>query len=107
MKYAVVNIAGKQYKVEEGQELLVDKLSAESTGKSAQVTFEDVLLVVDGDKTQVGNPSLKGAKVIVEVQGDEKGDKVRVVKYKSKSRYRKVRGFRAQHTKVKVTKISV
>lgn len=105
MKYAVVNIAGKQYKIEEGQELVVDKISAQGTRQSAQVMFENVLLVVDGDKAQVGIPTVKGTKVEAEVLGDLKGKKIRVVKYKAKSRYRKVRGFRASQTRVKITKI--
>lgn len=98
MKYAVVDIAGKQYKVEEGQEFVVDKLST-------QATFENVLLVVDGDKAQIGSPYVKGAKVEAEVLENLKGEKIRVLKYKAKSRYRKVRGFRASQTKIKITKI--
>lgn len=105
MKYAVVDIAGKQYKVEEGQEFVVDKLSTQGTGKSTQATFENVLLVVDGDKAQIGNPYVKGAKVEAEILENLKGEKIRVLKYKAKSRYRKVRGFRASQTKIKITKI--
>lgn len=111
MKYAIVNIAGKQYKVEEGQELLVDRLSSQGIAPSAdkmatKAIFDEVLLVVDGDKTTIGAPHVAGSKVEVEVLGEEKGEKIRVVKYKSKSRYRKTRGFRALHSKVKITKIT-
>lgn len=100
MKYAVVDIAGKQYKIEEGQELIVDRLEAE--GKTV---FDKVLLVVDGDKAEIGSPEVSGAKVEAEVLENLKGEKIRVLKYKAKSRYRKVRGFRASQTKIKITKI--
>lgn len=100
MKYAVVDIAGKQYKIEEGQELIVDRLEAE--GKTV---FDKILLVVDGDKAEIGSPEVSGAKVEAEVLENLKGEKIRVLKYKAKSRYRKVRGFRASQTKIKITKI--
>ncbi len=100
MKYAVVDIAGKQYKIEEGQELIVDRLEAD--GKTV---FDKVLLVVDGDKAEVGSPEVSGAKIEAEVLENLKGEKIRVLKYKAKSRYRKVRGFRASQTKIKITKI--
>ncbi|TSC90459.1 MAG: large subunit ribosomal protein L21 [Microgenomates group bacterium Gr01-1014_5] len=102
MKYAVVDIAGKQYKIEEGQELIVDRLEAD--GKTV---FDKVLLVVDGDKAEVGSPEVSGAKVEAEVLENLKGEKIRVLKYKAKSRYRKVRGFRASQTKIKITKIKL
>lgn len=104
-KYAVVDIAGKQYKVEEGQELVVDKISVQLSAGSAQIAFDNVMLVVDGDKTRVGSPTVKGAKVEALVLGQERGDKVRVVKFKAKSRYRKVRGFRSSKSRVKIVKI--
>lgn len=103
MKYAVFSNNGKQYKVSEGEELLMDKLA--SDGKQAE--FGDVLLVVDGDKVKLGEPNIKGAKVLVEILGEEKGDKVRVVKFKAKSRYRRQTGFRHQYTRVKVSKIAL
>ncbi len=103
MKYAVFSNNGKQYKVQEGEELLMDHLDTDA--KSAD--FSDVLLIVDGDKVDVGEPTVKGAKVTVEVMGDEKGDKVKIVKYKAKSRYRRTTGFRHQYTRVKVNKIAL
>lgn len=101
MKYAIVGITGKQYKVEEGQELVVDQLSDEG-----KVAFEKVFLVVDGDKVSVGAPTVTGVKVEAEVLDRLKGEKIRVLKYKAKSRYRKVRGFRASQTRVKIGKIT-
>ncbi len=100
---AVVKIKGHQYLIVEGEELLVDKLENKEGDK---VSIEEVLLIVtDDDKAIIGNPYIKGAKVDFSVIGDEKGDKIRVARYKAKSRYRKVKGFRAVHTKVKVEKI--
>ncbi len=98
-KLAVVRLGGKQYKVQEGQEFLVDKLSDKAA--------PEVLLVFDGEKTQVGKPLVDKAKVQVSVVSElEKGEKVSGFKYKAKSRYRKRFGFRAQYTRLKVDKIT-
>lgn len=86
--------------VQEGKEFLVPKLAG-----SGEMRFNSVLMVIDGDKTQIGTPSVDGIEVVVQVQGEEKGDKVRVTKFKAKSRYRKTRGFRPQYTRLKVLKI--
>lgn len=101
MKYAIVRIGGKQYKAEEGKEILVDKLIDPKK-------FEpEVLLFVDGEKTKVGKPVLKDIKVGLKVVTDmEKGEKVEIYKFKSKSRYRRHTGFRAQYTRLLVEKIS-
>ena len=69
MKYAVVRITGHQYKVSEGDEVLVDRLAE-------QKVEPEVLLVVDGDKVSVGKPKVSGAKVTVKVLGEEKGEKI-------------------------------
>ena len=100
MKYAVIGLKGKQYLVEEGQEVVVDKMSKED--KSAEV-----YMVRDGEKIKVGDPLVKDAKVSFKVITDSfKGEKVEVRKYKAKSRYRKHIGFRPQLTRIKVEKIS-
>ena len=101
MKYAVIAISGTQYKVEENQTITVDKF--DPTIKST----DQVLLVVDDDKVKVGNPTVKGASVNFEVVRDFQGEKLRVSTFKAKSRYRKTRGFRAQLTDLKITKISL
>jgi len=100
MKYAVIAISGTQYKVEENQTITVDKF--DPTIKST----DQVLLVVDDDKVKVGNPTVKGASVNFEVVRDFQGEKLRVSTFKAKSRYRKTRGFRAQLTDLKITKIT-
>ena len=103
MKYAIIQLAGKQFKVEPDQELVVDKLPEES-GKTLKVT--DVLLVADGEKVKVGTPLVKGASVTFSVEQHQKAKKIRVLKYKSKSRYRRTYGHRQHQTALKVTNIS-
>lgn len=99
-KFAVIRIAGKQYRVTEGQEILVDKLN------DLKIVPE-VLLFVDGDKVEVGTPVLKKAVVKVKVLKEvEKGEKVDIFKYKAKSRERRHVGFRAQYTRLLIEKIT-
>ena len=99
MKYAVIQIKGHQYKVTEGQEILVDKLDSKTP--EAQV-----LLVVKDDKVFFGKPVVKGAKVSLKiVKEEEKGEKIRILKYKAKSRYRRRMGFRPVYTRLLVEKI--
>lgn len=100
MNYAVIRINKRQYKVTEGQELLLDKTEDKKIDP-------EVLLLVSDKKVAIGNPLVKGAKVKVKVLEQEiKGEKVTVQKYKAKSRYRKKTGFRPKHTKVKIEKIT-
>jgi len=101
MKYAVIAISGSQYKIEENQTITVDKF--DPTIKST----DQVLLTVDDDKVKVGNPTVAGASVDFEVVRDFQGEKLRVSTFKAKSRYRKTRGFRAQLTDLKITKINL
>lgn len=102
-KYAVIQLQGKQYQVQEGDEFLVDQLEQEA-GSKFDVT--DVLLLVDGEKKEIGQPLVAGAKVSCELVSSQKGEKIRVAKYKSKSRYRKVRGHRQYQSTVKVLSIA-
>jgi large subunit ribosomal protein L21 len=102
MKYVVVKTGGKQYKVSEGSVIEVDKLPVEA-GK--QFVFDQVLMVADGDKVEVGTPLLVGATVTAQVLEQKRGEKIRVAKFKAKARYRKVTGFRAELTRVQVEKI--
>ncbi|MCX6705667.1 MAG: 50S ribosomal protein L21 [Candidatus Woesebacteria bacterium] len=108
MDYAVLRIKGHQYKVSEGQEILVDKINlADSVGKVGDAKLEaDILLVSKEDKVKVGKPLVKDAKVTIKVLGEEKGEKIDVYKYKSKSRYRRHTGFRSQLTRLLIQKIS-
>lgn len=101
MKKAVVKIGGKQYIAAEKETLLVDLLQ-EGTKELAL----DALLVIDGDKTTVGTPTVKGVKVTAKVV-DEKvaGEKVRVIRYKSKKRVHKETGHRQKYSKIEITSI--
>lgn len=102
MKYAVFSDRGKQYKVSEGDELFIDRLGQ----KDGQVEFGNILLYVDDGDIKVGTPVLVGAKIIARVLGEEKGEKIKILKYKAKSRYRRRMGYRPLYTKVKIEKIS-
>ena len=100
MKYAVVRIGGKQYKVIEGKELFVDKLI-----DPKKVELE-TLLIADGEKVKVGKPVLKDAKITLKVVTEfEKGEKIEIYKFKAKSRYKRHTGFRPQYTRLLVEKI--
>ena len=102
MKYAVVRIQGKQRLVTAGQPLIVDRLPGKETDK---VEFKEVLLTIDGDKVVVGQPLVKGAAVTAVITAQSRGEKIRVSKFKSKSRYRRVKGHRQFQTELKVVKI--
>lgn len=101
MKYAIIKNGGHQYKVTEGQVIEVEKLESDGTS----YIFEDVLLVVDGDKVEIGAPTIAGMKVYADVVAEVKGEKIEVFKYKSKSRYRKHTGHRQKYTQVKINGI--
>lgn len=103
MRYAVVLIGGRQYKVQEGQELLVDRQDVE-VGK--KMKFDKVLLLRDEEKVEVGQPEVSGASIEASVIVQTKGPKLVISKYKAKSRYRRKRGHRSFYTKLKIAKIS-
>jgi large subunit ribosomal protein L21 len=101
MTKAVVKIGGKQFIVAEKETLLVDLLQ-----EGTKELVLDALLVIDGDKTQVGKPTVKGVKVTAKVIEDlVKGDKVRVIRYKAKKRVHKENGHRQKYSKIEITSI--
>lgn len=101
MTKAVVKVGGKQYLVAEKETLLVDLLP-EGT---KELTL-DALLVVDGDKTTVGTPVVKGVAVKAKVvEPLVKGDKIRVIRYKAKKRVHKENGHRQKYTKIEISSI--
>lgn len=102
MAVAVVRIGSKQYRVRVGDRLDVDRMDDE-VGKT--VTLSDVLLVQDGKKTTVGKPTVKGATVEATIEGQEKGEKIHIRRFKSKVRERKHIGFRPLLTKLRITAI--
>ena len=102
MKKAVIATGGKQYLVAEGETLQIELLNQE--GKTAEFA---ALLVIDGAKTTVGTPEVKGVKVTAEVvEADKMADKVTSIRYKAKKRVHTVRGHRQHHTHIKITKIA-
>jgi len=102
MNFAVIEIGNKQYKVQVGQRLKVEKLEAKE-GES--FIFDKVLLMSEGDNVQVGMPYLEGVKVEAKVIKQGRLPKVIVFKYHSKTRYRKKKGHRQPFTEVEITKI--
>ena len=101
--YAVIVTGGKQYKVSEGDTLFVEKIEAE---EGSAVTFDQVLMVGEGEDVKVGAPTVAGATVTASVIGDGKAKKVIVYKYKRKTGYHKKNGHRQQYTAVKIEKIN-
>ena len=102
-QYAVIQLQGKQYRVAKGDTLLIDRVL-----ENEKVKFDvtDVLLVADGDTITIGQPTVAKAKVTLSVQSHQRGEKIRVAKYKAKSRYRRVKGHRQEQSTVVVEKIS-
>ena len=101
--YAIIKTGGKQYRVEEGQVIYIEKLDAAA---NETVTFDEVLSVVDGDNVNVGAPLVNGASVSATVLEHGKGKKIRVFKFKSKSNYRRRQGHRQPYTKVRIDAIA-
>jgi len=101
-KFAVVKISGVQLKVYEGKEYEINKLDGK---KGDKLDIKEVLLVVDGENVQIGQPFVDGAVVKLEISSQKKGEKINGFVYKSKSRHRKKFGSRPLITRVKVAKI--
>ena len=102
--YAIVEISGKQYKVQEGDIVFVDRI--ESAEEGQELTFDKVLFVSDGKKVTVGTDTVKGATVKASVVGHGKAKKIIVFKYKAKKNYRRTQGHRQPYTKIQIEKIS-
>ena len=101
--YAIVEISGKQYKVQEGDIVFVDRLENEEEGN--KVTFDRVLMISDDKKVTIGQDTVKGAKVVASVVGHGKAKKIVVYKYKAKKNYRRTQGHRQPYTKIQIEKI--
>ena len=102
MAYAVFTSGSKQYRVTVGDVLTVDRISG--LEKDGEATFDQVLLLEDGDKTTVGTPTVAGAKVIAKVLDPEaRGAKGIAFKFKRRKGFHKKKGFRAALTKVEIT----
>ncbi|OGN34800.1 MAG: 50S ribosomal protein L21 [Candidatus Yanofskybacteria bacterium RIFCSPLOWO2_02_FULL_47_9b] len=101
--FAVIKTGGKQYKVAQGDILMIEKLDT----TEPEITFSEVLLTVDGENVQVGQPFLKTATVTANIIEQGKEKKKMVFRYKSKTRQRKKKGHRQPFTKVQITKITL
>lgn len=102
--YAVIRSGGKQYRVSPGQRLKLERFDGEAGDR---VTFSDVLLVSGGGEVAVGAPTVESASVTGEIVEQGRGRKIRVFKYKNKTRYRRLRGHRQLHTDVRVDEVSL
>ena len=98
MTYAIIKVAGKQYRVREGERLLVDRLAVEEGA-----SFAPTVLLVGGDGAPVLDPD--GVKVTAKVLGSAKGPKIRIGKYKKRTGYRRHTGFRASLTRIEIESI--
>lgn len=101
--FAIVQIAGKQYKVAPDQTIVVDRIEAKS---GETVTFDTVFLFFDGKTTKIGNPIIQGISVVAKVIEHGKGKKLHIRRFKSKVRYRRTKGFRPSQTTLKIITIS-
>ncbi len=102
--YAVVESGGRQYRVEEGATLQVERLDAEP---GSSVTLERVVLLGDGTDLRVGAPTVQGASVTATVVAHGRGRKIIVMKYKPKAHYRRKTGHRQNFTTLKIEKIEL
>ena len=101
--YAVIKSGGKQYKVQEGDTIRVEKINAEEGG---EISLDEVLMVADGDNVSVGAPVVEGASVAATVASHGRGEKIKVIKFKRRKHHRKQMGHRQAYTELKITGIN-
>lgn len=103
--YAIIKTGAKQYRVQPGDVLEVELLDGE---KGGEIALNEVLLIADGDKIQVGKPTVAGARVTAElIDPDKKGTKVIAFKFRRREGYHRKRGIRPHHTVLKIKEIVV
>ena len=100
--WAIIKTGGKQYKVEEGDAITVEKLDVQNNS----VVFDNILAIYYKNQLKLGKPNLADAKVKAKILGNFKDKKIRVVKFKAKARYLRTTGHRQQKTKILIEKIS-
>jgi large subunit ribosomal protein L21 len=103
MAYAVIKTGGKQYRVQQGDKIDVEKLDVEV---DAQITFDEVLLVGEGEAVRVGTPTVAGASVTAKVVEQHRGPKGVAFKFKRRKGFHKTKGFRRHLTKLEITAIA-
>lgn len=101
--FAVFSSGGKQHRVTEGEVIKLERLTAEP---GAEVVFDKVLIVADGDQVKVGQPYVDGGKVTAEVLGHDRHKKVRILKFKRRKDYIRRQGHRQWYTQLKITGIN-
>ena len=101
--FAVIKAQGKQYKVAQGDQLVIDRLAGE---KGAKVALGEVLMLIDGGKSTIGTPVLSGAKVEAEILDHSRAEKIKVFKKRRRKNYHRTRGHRQDQTTVKITAIT-
>ncbi len=101
--YAVIKSGGKQYRVAEGDQIKIEKLDAEV---GAEVSFDEVLMVGEGEAVKIGTPTVAGGQVKAEVLAQGRGDKIRIIKHRRRKHYHKEQGHRQYFTEVKITQIT-
>ncbi len=100
--YAIIESGGKQYRVEPGAILALERLAGDV---GSQVSLDRVLLVADGDNVRIGQPTVAGARVTSEIVAHERGDKIDVFKFKKRKKYRRKTGHRQELTRVRIAEI--
>lgn len=100
--YAVIKTGGKQYKVQEGDTIKVEKLDGK---EGDSIELDQVLMLADGDKVTLGQPLVEGASVSATVKAQGKGKKIRIIKFKRRKHYRKQMGHRQAYTELAITGI--
>ena len=103
MSYAVIKTGGKQYRVMQGEILRVELLPAEV---DATFTFEEVLLVGEGESITVGAPLVAGATVSAKVRAHGRADKIRIIKFRRRKHYKRTQGHRQHYTEIEITGIN-
>ena len=102
--YAVVKSGARQYRASVGDTIVVERLPAQA---GQRLELDEVLLVADGERVEIGRPTVDGAKVLATVVAEEKGPKIRVFKYHPRKRYRRRAGHRQHYTRLRVDEIVV
>lgn len=100
--YAVFESGGKQHRIQKGDVIRVEKLAAEM---GETLSFDQILLIGEGDSVKVGEPFVKGAQVVVEVVAQGRGEKITIIKFKRRKNYRRKQGHRQDYTAIKVVDI--
>ncbi len=100
--FAVIRTGGKQYLVSPGDKIKIEKLDKE---EDKEINFTDVLLLEKNSKLEIGDPNVKGAKVVAKILKQDKAKKIIILKYKPKTRYKKKTGHRQPFTEIEILKI--